>query len=226
MNPLTTLDKEQTQLFPPTHQALTDPNGLLAIGGDLQPSRLLAAYRLGIFPWPVDDIHLLWWSPNPRMVFIPGRMHLARSLQKRIARQDYQVSLNTQFTQVITLCAANRYRQDSWITDMMLKAYIQLHQLGYAHSVEIYQEQQLVGGLYGIALGGVFFGESMFHLQPDGAKLALYHLSVHLDNRGYQLIDCQVESPFLKQLGASTMSRETFEQQLARHIDLAIKFTE
>ena len=220
-----TLDKEQTEFFPSTHRALTDPNGLLAVGGDLQPSRLLAAYRLGIFPWPVDDKHLLWWSPNPRMVLIPSRMRLARSLQKRIARQDYQVNFNSQFTQVITLCAANRYRQESWITDMMLTAYIHLHQLGYAHSVEIYQEQQLIGGLYGIALGGVFFGESMFHLQPDAAKLALHHLSVHLEHRGYQLIDCQVESPFLEQLGAHSISRETFEQYLARYIDLAIHFT-
>lgn len=220
MSLLTILDKQQLHSFPATSHALAEPNGLLAIGGDLQTERLLAAYRRGIFPWPMQGSDLLWWTPSPRMVLLPSQLRIAKSLGKRIRRGDYQVSYNQHFAQVIQLCTNNRFREESWITNAIQQAYQQLHQQGHAHSIEISQQGQLIGGLYGLAIGGVFFGESMFSLRSDAAKLALYHLTIHLQDRGYQLIDCQVESAFLASLGAQSITRHSFEQQLEQLIDL------
>ena len=222
---MTILDKQQLQSFPATSHALVEPNGLLAIGGDLHTERLLAAYRRGIFPWPMQGSDLLWWTPDPRMVLLPTQLRIAKSLHKRIRRDDYQVSHNQHFSQVIQLCTKNRFREESWITQAIKQAYQQLHQQGHAHSIEISQRGELIGGLYGLAIGAVFFGESMFSLKPDAAKLALYHLTTHLQDKGYALIDCQVESAFLASLGAQSITRQSFEQQLEKLIDLDRDFS-
>ena len=224
MSLLTRLDKQQTQSFPDTSHALVEPNGLLAVGGDLRTERLLSAYRRGIFPWPIQGSELLWWTPDPRMVLLPGQMHVAKSLHKRIRRGGYQVSHNQHFSQVIRLCTANRFRKESWITEAIKQAYQTLHQQGHAHSIEISMQGNLIGGLYGLAIGAVFFGESIFSLKPDAGKLALYHLTTHLQERGYELIDCQVESAFLASLGAQSITRQSFEQRLAELINIERAF--
>ena len=224
MSLLTRLDKQQTQSFPDTSHALVEPNGLLAVGGDLRTERLLSAYRRGIFPWPIQGSELLWWTPDPRMVLLPGQMHVAKSLHKRIRRGGYQVTHNQHFSQVIRLCTANRFRKESWITEAIKQAYQTLHQQGHAHSIEISLQGNLIGGLYGLAIGAVFFGESIFSLKPDAGKLALYHLTAHLQERGYELIDCQVESAFLASLGAQSITRQSFEQRLAELINIERAF--
>lgn len=203
--------------FPPVEHAETEPDGLLAVGGDLSPTRLLNAYCSGIFPWYSDDQPILWWSPNPRAVIYPQKIKISRSLRKILRNKPYHVTYDQAFSKVMLSCA--KPRQDSpgtWITDDMHQAYVSLHQRGYAHSVEVWIRGELVGGLYGVAIGKVFFGESMFSSEPNTSKVALVKLSERLLERGYGLIDCQVSSPHLLSLGAEEISREHFCIQLTR----------
>ncbi len=206
--------------FPPTHLALQEPNGLLAIGGNLTPEWLLHAYSKGIFPWFNPEEPILWWSPNPRSVLFIDKLKIKRSLRKTIQKhhnnQTITVTLDQDFSGVMKACA-NAPRKDqagTWITPAMLSAYTSLHQSGHAHSVEVWQNDQLVGGLYGIAIGKMFFGESMFSHITDGSKIALVALSMQLKAWGFRLIDTQIESEHLNSLGAMNISREQFETHI------------
>ena len=199
--------------FPELNQALKEPNGLIGIGGDLSSERLIHAYSSGIFPWYGKDEPILWYSPDPRMVITPEAFHLSKSLRKTINSSKYNVRVNTVFFDVITHCQ-NVYRSGqsgTWISNDMIKAYCNLHNAGYAHSYEVFYDKKLVGGLYGVALGRVFFGESMFSLENNASKVALAYL---LQNSDYKLIDCQVENKHLESLGAFNIPRDLFIQQL------------
>lgn len=201
--------------FPPIDTALEDPNGLVAAGGSLSPTRLLNAYQQGIFPWFEDDQPILWWSPDPRMIIKPAEIYISTSLRKLINKRRYHCTLDTAFNNVISACSAPREdQQGTWITSSMISAYQNLHQQGHAHSVEVWLGDELVGGLYGIAIGQVFFGESMFTRQNNASKVGFAFLCQQLDNWGYQLIDCQVESSHLIRLGCYTVPRDSFAQQL------------
>jgi len=206
------LDKHDTP-FPNIGLALKNPNGLIGIGGDLSTKRLLKAYSQGIFPWYSEEEPILWYSPDPRMVITPEVFHLSKSLNKIILSKKFEVRMNTAFVDVITHCQKiNRPGQSgTWIGDDMLRAYCELHDSGYAHSYEVYEKDKLVGGLYGVALGQVFFGESMFSLISNASKVAFAYL---LQNSHYRLIDCQVENPYLESLGAFKLARDLFIQQL------------
>ncbi|EKF73618.1 leucyl/phenylalanyl-tRNA--protein transferase [Alcanivorax hongdengensis A-11-3] len=203
--------------FPPTTSAQEDPPGLLAAGGDLSPERLLRAYSLGIFPWyDADHQPILWWSPAPRCIFTPDTLHLSRSLRRHLNRTEQTFTLDRQFDTVMRLCAAPRSDGGgSWISEDMCQAYQQLHTLGYAHSLEVWQDDELAGAIYGIKLGGVFFGESMVSPRTNGSKSALAALACLAPALGIALIDAQVENPHLMRLGARLISRQDFEQQLA-----------
>lgn len=217
---LALLDPEQVA-FPPTSQALADPSGLLAIGGDLTPEWLLAAYRRGIFPWYSDDQPILWWSPSPRCVVFPQQFRIGRTLRKALRRGEFKVTFDRAFAAVIDACRSSRTgAEGTWITHEIQDAYVTMHRLGYAHSVEVWREDILVGGLYGIALGRVFFGESMFHRVTDASKVAFVHLVRQLELWGCPLIDCQVGNPHLTSLGAVEVSREDFERRLKAGIDM------
>lgn len=201
--------------FPPLEYAQLEPNGLIAIGGDLRPERLLQAYRSGIFPWFNEGQPIMWWSPDPRMVLYPADFHASRSLRKSVRKNSYAVSFDQAFSTVIHQCSQPRpYARDTWITDSMKEAYLQLHLLGYAHSVEIWSGKKLVGGLYGIALGKAFFGESMFSLATDVSKMAFWALSRFAGAHDFELIDCQVYSEHLQTLGARKITREEFAGKL------------
>jgi leucyl/phenylalanyl-tRNA--protein transferase len=206
------LDQHDTP-FPNVGLALKNPNGLIGIGGDLSTKRLLKAYSQGIFPWYSDEEPILWYSPDPRMVITPEVFHLSKSLNKILLSKRFDVRMNTAFVDVITHCQTiNRPSQSAtWIGDDMLRAYCELHDSGYAHSYEVYEKDKLVGGLYGVALGQVFFGESMFSLVSNASKVAFAFL---LQKSHYRLIDCQVENPHLESLGAFKLSRNLFIQQL------------
>lgn len=204
------------QPFPPAHLAMRDPNGLLAIGGDLSPQRLLRAYAQGIFPWYNPDEPILWWCPDPRAVLYPSRLHVSRSLRRSLRRADYAVTLDAAFDEVVDACAAPRARsRGTWLGDDMRLAYRRLHRLGHAHSMEVWREGALVGGLYGIAMGKAFFGESMFSRVDDGSKIALYWLCRQLEHWDFKLIDCQVSSDHLLSLGATAVRRDDFLRELA-----------
>ena len=206
------LDQHDTP-FPNVGLALKNPNGLIGIGGDLSTKRLLKAYSQGIFPWYSDEEPILWYSPDPRMVITPEVFHLSKSLNKILLSKRFDVRMNTAFVDVITHCQTiNRPSQSAtWIGDDMLRAYCELHDSGYAHSYEVYEKDKLVGGLYGVALGQVFFGESMFSLVSNASKVAFAYL---LQKTHFRLIDCQVENPHLESLGAFKLSRNLFIQQL------------
>jgi len=205
------------QAFPPLEQALKEPNGLLAIGGCLSPQRLLNAYRHGVFPWFNPGEPILWWSPNPRLVLFPKKLNISRSLQKTLRRQTFYLRYDYAFDQVIQACSAPRREQSgTWITADMQQAYQRLHRQGFAHSVESWQNGELVGGLYGIAIGRVFFGESMFHRVTDASKVAFVHLIQQLEDWGYELVDCQVSSGHLFSLGAEEIARTEFAAWLDR----------
>lgn len=205
--------------FPAVSAALTDPDGLLAAGGDLSPERLLGAYRAGIFPWYEAGQPILWWSPNPRTVIAPGEVHSSRSMKKLLARRSFSITTDRYFEGVMRACAAPRQgAHGTWITEEMLAAYSQLHRLGVAHSVEVWQGEALVGGLYGIALGQVFFGESMFSRASNASKAGFITLARHLQQWGFELIDCQVASEHLYSLGACTIQRPAFIDALTRLI--------
>jgi len=195
--------------FPEVEEA--DESGLLAIGGDLSVERLKLAYSKGIFPW-FNEEPILWWSPDPRMVLFPGKMVISHSLRQVIKRNEFEIRYDTQFGNVIKSCAETpRDHEDgTWITGNMVKAYIKLHKAGYAHSVEAYQGEKLVGGLYGISIGKAFFGESMFHLVPNASKTALYHLSEKLKEWNFNIIDTQVYTNHLESLGGEMIPRKTY----------------
>lgn len=206
----------KTIVFPPCHYA--EPDGLLAIGGDLSIERLLLAYSLGIFPWYSEDTPILWWSPDPRLVLFPDELKIAKSLQRVLKKGMFRVTLDNAFQEVMERCATVRRKQGegTWIMPEMIEAYCRLHELGYAHSVESWYEGELVGGLYGVALGGIFFGESMFAQKTDASKVAFVHL-VHLcRQRSIELIDCQVTTSHLQTLGAREITRSEFLARLKK----------
>ncbi|WP_413111293.1 leucyl/phenylalanyl-tRNA--protein transferase [Thaumasiovibrio sp. DFM-14] len=201
--------------FPPLEQALEDPNGLLAYGGDLSVPRLLSAYRQGIFPWFGPNEPILWWSPAPRAVFLPAEYSPSKSTRKFQRKHQYKVTLNHAFEQVIHHCAASRRADETWITDAMQSAYIELQQQGHAHSVEVWDNGELVGGLYGVAIGQVFCGESMFSLKTNASKIALWFFCDHFYRHNGKLIDCQVMNEHLASLGAMEVSRTAFLETLS-----------
>ncbi len=198
--------------FPSAQLALRDPNGLLAIGGDLEPERLLNAYRNGIFPWFSEGQPILWWSPEPRSVLFPEQLRVSRSLRKSMRQERFRFSFDRAFDQVIESCAAapRPGQNGTWIVDDMVSAYMRLHRLGHAHSVEAWESGELVGGLYGIAIGKVFFGESMFARATDASKTAFVSLVNNLRHWDFALIDCQVETAHLNSLGAQNIARAEF----------------
>lgn len=202
--------------FPPLKAALREPNGLLAFGGELTPERLLEAYRHGIFPWFSQGDPILWWSPDPRMVLFPEELKISRSLAKRLKKQDYEVRFDTAFRAVMQSCAETprEGQPGTWIVPEMVEAYCRLHELGYAHSVETWINGELAGGLYGIALGRMFYGESMFHRVTDASKIAFVHLVRHLEKQGVGMIDCQMKTAHLASLGAREISRDAFAERL------------
>lgn len=208
----------QEPVFPPLETALAEPNGLLAAGGDLSPHRLLAAYSRGIFPWYSKGEPILWWSPDPRMVLLPDEIRISRSLAKTLRHKPYEVRLDTAFTAVMEACAATPRdgQAGTWITREMRTAYERLHALGFAHSVETWIDDRLAGGLYGVAIGRAFFGESMFSHVTDASKIALAHLGVQLRHLGFGIIDCQMETAHLASLGARPIPRAQFRALLDR----------
>lgn len=210
--------------FPPTSQALDYPNGLLAVGGALTPERLVEAYRRGIFPWYEPPQPPLWWTPDPRSVLFPERLHVSRSLRRTLRRNHLVVSTNGDFPAVIAACAEPRQGvEGTWISSDMREAYTALHHRGLAHSVEVRDSGgELVGGLYGVALGKVFFGESMFSRIPSASRVALVGLCSILQRGGYRLLDCQVESAHLNRMGAELLSRLDFEALLAQTVEASV----
>ena len=212
------LDPEEL-FFPEIEAALQEPNGLLAVGGDLSPQRLLLAYQRGVFPWFEEGEPILWWSPTPRAVLFPENIVISKSLNKRLRQQQYRTSCDQAFDQVIAHCAntVRRGQAGTWITEKMQQAYITLHHQGYAHSIEAWCDDELVGGLYGISIGQLFFGESMFSLKTDASKVAFVGLAQNLQAWGYPLIDCQVSNPHLTSLGAEPIDRQTFKDYLATY---------
>jgi leucyl/phenylalanyl-tRNA---protein transferase len=214
--PLFALDKQVT--FPPVH--LAEPDGLLAVGGDLSTERLLLAYRSGIFPW-YEGEHILWWCPDPRFVMYPDELKVSKSMKVLLKRQAFDFSIDQAFTQVINNCKMiSRKDQDgTWITDDVKKAYTRLHELGYAHSAEVWQNGLLVGGLYGVRLGKVFFGESMFSQASNASKYAFISYVQQLRLEGVQLIDCQVYTEHLETLGARMIARNVFMHELKRGLE-------
>jgi leucyl/phenylalanyl-tRNA--protein transferase len=202
--------------FPPVTEALREPAGLLAAGGDLSPQRLRAAYARGIFPWYSEGEPVLWWSPDPREVLFPGEFHISRSLRRTLRRQSFRITEDADFAAVITACAAARgAATGTWITPQMRAAYLELHRLGFAHSVEAWAGDELAGGLYGVRTAGVFSGESMFSRRDDASKAALAWLVQQCPGRGITLIDCQMPSAHLRSLGSRPISRAQFVEFLA-----------
>ena len=221
---LTWLDPSKLE-FPPVEQAMQDPDGLLAVGGDLSKERLLLAYSKGIFPWYEDDQPLLWWSPDPRAVIEPQNVKISRSLRKKLRKQEFEVRVDTAFDDVVKRCQNPRaYSNETWITNEMRQAYLALHRDGYAHSIECYQDKELVGGLYGVSIGRLFFGESMFHAATDASKVAFVALCRLLRQQGCPLVDCQMPNPHIMSLGVETISRSEFMLYLLKNNKL--KFNE
>lgn len=209
--------------FPPTHFAGSD--GLLCIGGDLSPKRLVLAYEKGIFPWFSKNEPLLWWSPDPRLVIFPGNIHISKSLKKKIKRSPFDIKIDNAFEKTIRSCVIVRKERDegTWIIPEMVAAYTKLHYLGYAHSIEAWSDNRLVGGLYGVCLGGSFFGESMFSFESDASKIALVALANFLKKNNFDLIDCQVTTQHLLDMGAVEIPRDTFLyilQQSVKRVDI------
>jgi leucyl/phenylalanyl-tRNA---protein transferase len=210
------LDSDPNAVFPAVTRAMREPNGLLAAGGDLSAARLLNAYQQGIFPWFSEDQPILWWSPDPRMVFHTNALHLSRKFRQQLKKADWQIRADTCFEQVIQQCATipREGQGGTWIHPDMIHAYCELHARGYAHSVEVFSSERLIGGIYGVAIGHMFFGESMFSLESGGSKTALAGLARLMQQWGWPLIDAQVENPHLQTLGAQLMPRLTFTRQI------------
>ena len=206
-------------VFPSTQLALAEPNGLLAAGGDLSPERILAAYQQGIFPWFNPGDPILWWSPSPRTVIFPHQFHISKSLRKILRQQLYRVTFDHCFSDVMRACAGPRaYADGTWISEEVIAGYSDLHRQGFAHSVEVWRNEELVGGIYGVALGKVFFGESMFSRADNASKFGFAHLVRQLIDWDFQLIDCQVANPHLFSLGAVEIPREEFQQFLINFV--------
>ena len=206
--------------FPNARQALSEPNGLLAAGGDLGPERLIDAYRHGIFPWYSEGQPILWWCPDPRMVLAPGEIRVTRSLGKTLRNRAFEVRADSAFAEVMRACAAPRAGQNgTWISEEMLSAYCALHERGIAHSIETWIDGTLAGGLYGIALGRMFFGESMFTRTPDASKIALVHLARQLERWNFAMIDCQVHTAHLARMGARELPRAEFLRKLGELVN-------
>lgn len=217
---LTCLQRDSLS-FPPLERALRDPNGLLAVGGDLSPERLTQAYRHGCFPWYQAGQPILWWSPDPRTVLFPHELHVSRSLRKVLRQERFQVSFDQDFSAVIQACAGPRdYADGTWITPEMKTAYQELHRRGIAHSVEVWQNGTLVGGLYGLAIGQLFFGESMFSHTDNASKVGFATLVKRLEQWGFVLIDCQMPTQHLQSLGARSIPRTEFADFLKCHLNL------
>jgi leucyl/phenylalanyl-tRNA---protein transferase len=196
---------------------MASPEGIIAIGGDLSPQRLLNAYASGIFPWYSEDEPILWWSPDPRSVLLPGDLHVSRSMKKLLEKKKFSVKYDRDFKSVIENCGAPRKKeQGTWITSDIKEAYISLHRLGFAHSVEVYQDNKLVGGLYGVSLGKCFFGESMFSLVPNASKYAFITFVREISRMGFLIVDCQVPNPHLTRLGAREIPRAEFLERLEK----------
>ncbi len=209
--------------FPDPENALHEPEGLLAIGGCLSPQRLINAYRKGIFPWFNPGDPILWWCPNPRLVLFPADIRISRSLRKTMHKQEYAITFDLAFSEVIRACAAPRKEcADTWITEQMIRAYLQLHSLGYAHSVEAWQAGQLAGGLYGVAIGRAFFGESMFYRRSNASKAAFAVLTEKLIRWNYAIVDCQVQTEHLISFGARKIPRRRFVDSISRYCDEAV----
>ena len=213
--------EQNATFFPPVETALADPNGLLAMGGDLSPARLLDAYRHGIFPWFNPGEPIMWWSPDPRMVLVPDEVRVTRSLARRLRNAGFELRVDSAFAEVMRACAAPREGAGgTWISPAMVAAYTRLFEAGYAHSVETWRDGRLVGGLYGVAIGRMFYGESMFSREPDASKVALVRLARQLQRWQFGLIDCQMETPHLASLGARTIPRAGFTARLAELVNL------
>lgn len=210
---------DSSLIFP--HPNLAEEDGLLAIGGDLSKERLLLAYGSGIFPWYSEGYPIMWFSPDPRLIIELGSVHVSKRLMKTIRSGAFEVRFDTAFEEVMQLCAmtGRKGQTGTWITDDMLRAYADLHHYGYAHSVETYQDGELVGGLYGLSLGGVFFGESMFHKERDASKVALYHLERFLVANDFDFIDSQVPNSHMRSLGGREISRDEFLSRLAKSLE-------
>ncbi|MEP7185954.1 MAG: leucyl/phenylalanyl-tRNA--protein transferase [Rhodanobacter sp.] len=214
------LDPDQPEQFPDPARALADPNGLLAFGGDLSATRLLAAYRQGIFPWFSEGEPILWWSPDPRCVFQTSNLKTNRSLRRQLAGKHWRVTVDQAFAQVVCGCAAPRNDgSGTWIVPGMVDAYVRLHELGHAHSVEVWDGDRLIGGIYGIAVGKLFCGESMFSRQSGGSKLALMELASLLRERDFPIIDAQVANAHTIGLGAREIPRGMYLEQIAQLVD-------
>ena len=212
--------------FPPVSEALDDPQGLLAVGGDLSVSRLLHAYQCGIFPWFSDHDPILWWAPSPRMVINPHQIHISKSMAKVIRKTPFIVTFDHAFERVVKACGstprADQTSVESWITQDMQHAYTQLYRRGYAHSVEVWHGGELVGGLYGVALGQMFFGESMFSRADNASKIAFIHLAQRIAQWGFVLIDCQMHTPHLASLGAQEIPMAEFENYLEKNLSYGV----
>lgn len=206
--------------FPPLEDALVEPNGLLAAGGDLSPERLIKAYRCGIFPWFNENETILWWSPDPRMVLFPNELKVSRSLNKILEKRNYEIRVDSAFNQVMQACAAPRKRQSgTWIHSDMISAYTILHEMGLAHSVETWIDGELKGGLYGITQGKMFFGESMFSRVNNASKIAFVHLVKQLEKWNYSMIDCQMKTAHLASFGAREIPRKEFSYRLKESVN-------
>ncbi len=215
MSQLTLLDTDNID-FPPVEFALKEPDGLLAVGGDLSKNRLLNAYYHGIFPWFNENDPIMWWSPSNRCVIACDDFHISKSFKKFLRQANIRVTINKRFTDVINYCRLPRKEEPgTWIDEKMTLAYINLHQQGHAHSIEAWQDNVLIGGLYGLFINNTFCGESMFSLAPNGSKTALFGLSQFLTRHNVSLIDCQIENPHLMSLGATLISRQSFIEHLA-----------
>lgn len=211
---------EDSEPFPPLSRALREPNGLLAAGGSLSAERLLDAYRQGIFPWYSEGQPVLWWSPDPRMVLLPGEFRLPRSLAKRLRRRDFEIRIDTAFETVMRACAApRRDGAGTWITEDMISAYCRLHHMGHAHSVETWMGGKLAGGLYGVAVGRMFYGESMFTRVADASKIALVALVRRLERHRFRMIDCQMNTAHLARFGAREIPRQAFSLRLGELVN-------
>jgi leucyl/phenylalanyl-tRNA--protein transferase len=211
---------EESLDFPPLESALTEPNGLIAVGGDLSVPRLLSAYRHGIFPWYETDAQpIFWWSPHPRSVLFLDALKVNRTLAKRLRNHEFHITTDQSFLEVVKGCSQPRKKQKgTWITPQMQDAYFALHQEGLAHSVEVWEAKKCVGGLYGVSLGKIFYGESMFSAAKDASKIALVHLVGFLKEHGFKLIDCQVHNPYLGSMGAREIPREEFQRYLRENL--------
>lgn len=205
----------KTPQFPDPNSAALEPDGLLAVGGNLSSSTLLSAYRMGIFPWFSEGDPLLWWSPSIRCVLDPHRIHISKSLNRQLRQQRFDISIDQAFTAVINNCADRKDNQGTWITNEMIAAYVRLHQQGHAHSIEVWQDSDLIGGIYGLAIGGIFCGESMFSHRANASKIAMVYLCRHLIKQGYSLLDCQIVSDHLLSMGAKSMNRQDFLNLIA-----------